>query len=93
MKKEDIKIGLKVKYDNKVMQIIDYFPQVKNTSPSGDVLLGDFEGNELVNHNEIEILDIRTDCRYFRTFGRCAVDNKEPNCENCGCYTFKYSRG
>lgn len=38
-------------------------------------------------------IKVKTDCRYFRTFGRCAIDNKKPSCENCGCYTFKYSRG
>jgi hypothetical protein len=57
MKKEDIKIGLKVKYDNEIVTIVKYFPQIKNTSPSGDVLIEDEDGNtELVNHNELELI-------------------------------------
>lgn len=57
MHKRDIKIGLKVKYDNEIVTIKDYFPQVKNTSPSGDVLIEDAEEfQELVNHNELELI-------------------------------------
>lgn len=57
MYKKDIKIGLKVKYDDEIVVIKDYFPQVKNTSPSGDVLIEDTEEfQELVNHNELELI-------------------------------------
>lgn len=57
MKKEDIKIGLKVKYENEIVNIKDYFPQIKNTSPSGDVLVIDKDGiAELVNHNELDLI-------------------------------------
>lgn len=57
MYKKDIKIGLKVKYDDEIVTIKDYFPQVKNTSPSSDVLIEDQNGfQELVNHNELELI-------------------------------------
>jgi len=56
MRKEDIKIGLKVKYDDEIVTIKNYFPQIKNTSPSGDVWVEDDDGfSELVNHNELEL--------------------------------------
>ena len=58
MKKSDIKIGLKVKYGNEIVTIKNYFPQVKNTSPSGDVMIADSSGwFELVNHNELDLIE------------------------------------
>ena len=39
-------------------------------------MLEDFEGHELINHNKIESVDAKTDCRYFRVLERCAVGNK-----------------
>ena len=39
-------------------------------------MLEDFEGHELINHNEIESVDAKTYCRYFRVLERCAVGNK-----------------
>jgi hypothetical protein len=57
MKKEDIKIGLKVKYDDEIVTIKEYFPQINNVSPSGDIIITDQDGlEELVNHNELELL-------------------------------------
>lgn len=57
MKKEDIKIGLKVRYDDEIVTIKEYFPQIKNTSPSGDIIVIDKDGfEELVNHNDLELL-------------------------------------
>ena len=58
MRKEDIKIGLKVKYDNEIVTIKNYFPQINNTSPSGDVMVSDKDGlEELINHNELELIE------------------------------------
>jgi DNA-directed RNA polymerase subunit RPC12/RpoP len=58
MKKEDIKIGLQVKYDNEIVTIKDYFPQINNTSPSGDTSIKGEDGvTELVNHNELELIE------------------------------------
>ena len=57
MYKKDIKIGLKVKYDDEIVIIKDYFPQVSNTSPSGDVVIEDEDSfQELVNHSELELI-------------------------------------
>ncbi|WP_252241590.1 hypothetical protein [Clostridium sp. ZBS18] len=57
MYKKDIKIELKVKYDDEIVTIKDYFQQIKNTSPSGDVLIEDQNRfQELVNHNELELI-------------------------------------
>jgi hypothetical protein len=57
MNKSDIKIDLKVKYDDEYVIIKKYYPQINNTSPSGDVLVEDENGiTELVNHNELELL-------------------------------------
>ena len=58
MIKEDIKIGLKVKYDDEIVIVREYFPQINNTSPSGDVVIEDKDGfEELVNHNELELIE------------------------------------
>lgn len=57
MHKKDIKIGLKVKYDNEIVTIRDYFQQINNSSSSGDVVIEDEDGfQELVNHNELELI-------------------------------------
>jgi hypothetical protein len=39
-------------------------------------VLEDFKGHELTNHNEIESVEAKTDCIYFRCLERCAVGNK-----------------
>jgi len=76
MKKEDIKLGLKVKYDDEIVTIKEYFPQIINTSPSGDVIVQDKDGlEELVNHNELELFLTKED--RIDAYKRLFVDDEE----------------
>lgn len=75
MKVEDIKIGLKVNYDDEMVTIDEYYPQVGNTSPSGDVVIRNYITNELVNHNELELIKIDSNLKDWGVDTKTAIIN------------------